>query len=154
MDNIIEKAYIFGSIFTLSNKLQVLGDKMDPNLTVKQWLLIACISKYENYSPTISEVADAIGNSRQNVKKMAVILEREGFLDLKKDEVDARILRINLTKKCHTYFENRENLELEFIKLLFVGFNADLIKGLYDGISKLADNINDMESKYDKIEKE
>jgi DNA-binding MarR family transcriptional regulator len=149
MKDLNKKAYIFGSIFTLSNKLQAIGDKMDPNITVKQWLLLACISKFEE-SPTISEIADAIGNSRQNAKKMAAILEREGFLTLKKDKNDARILRVSLTEKCKKYFENRDNQELEFIDLLFNGFDSDLVQGLYKGILKLSENIVEMENIYDK----
>ena len=39
METLKKKAYIFASIFALSNKLQVIGDKFDKELTVKQWLL-------------------------------------------------------------------------------------------------------------------
>ena len=30
------KGYIFATIFTLANKLQVIGDRFDPNVTIKQ----------------------------------------------------------------------------------------------------------------------
>jgi len=40
MNDIAEKAHILGSVFILANRLQVLGDKFDENLTVKQWLLL------------------------------------------------------------------------------------------------------------------
>ncbi|WP_326908090.1 MarR family winged helix-turn-helix transcriptional regulator [Sedimentibacter sp. MB31-C6] len=142
-----EKKYIFASLFVIANRLQVLGDKLDPNLTVKQWLLIACISKCGT-APTISEVANTIGNSRQNVKKMAVILKREGFLDLKKDSKDARILRICLTDKCQKYFKKREGTDAEFIEQLFEGFDTNLIIEVYKGIAKLDKNIEEMEKKY------
>lgn len=154
MNDIIEKAHIFGSVFTLANRLQVLGDRMDPDLTVKQWLMIASITQYDSYAPTISEVADTIGNSRQNVKKMAAILEREGFLKLNKDADDARIVRISLTEKCETYFNNRAVMETEFIEQLFKNFDSRMVKELYRGISKLEENITEMENKYGKIEKE
>ncbi|MFA5636708.1 MAG: MarR family transcriptional regulator, partial [Anaerovoracaceae bacterium] len=75
MDSLKDKAFIFGSIFTLSNRLQILGDRLDRNLTVKKWLLLAGIHNCRNSSPSISEVAIIIGNSRQNVKKMLVKLE-------------------------------------------------------------------------------
>lgn len=148
MDNIKEKTHIFGLVFTLANKLQVLGDKFDENLTIKQWLLLAGIFKNENDTPTISEVASLIGNSRQNVKKMSIILEREGFLKLQKDLTDARILRISLTMKCQDYFKQREKREIEFLEKLYVGFDTNLIKGLDNGISKLEENINEMEKQY------
>ena len=66
MNELKKKAYIFGTIFTLSNKLQVLGDEFDENITTKQWLFIVGVSKFQD-PPTISEVANFIGYSRQNV---------------------------------------------------------------------------------------
>lgn len=154
MENVNEKAYIFGSIFTLANKLQALGDKLDPNLTVKQWMLIAGIMKNESEAPTISEVAQIIGNSRQNVKKMALILEREGFLELNKDKNDARILRVSVTQKCKEHFKHRENDEYNFLVNLFDELDVETVLCLAEGISKLENNINKMEANYSRNEKE
>jgi len=154
MDHLKEKTYIFGSIFTLSNKLQSLGDKFDKNLTIKQWLLLAGIFKSDSDSPTISEVASLIGNSRQNVKKMVLILEKEGFVTLIKDSNDARILRISLTKKCRDYLLQREKKELKFLLQLFDGFSSNEIKALVNGISKLEKNIVQMARLYNHEEKE
>lgn len=154
MSDIKEKAYIFGSIFTLSNKLQILGDKFDRNLTIKQWLLLAGIFKSESDTPTVSDVANLTGNSRQNAKKMLLRLEKEGFVMLQKDPGDARILRIILTEKCRDYFRQREKRELEFLEQLYEDFDTNLIKNLAKGISKLEKNIIEMEKQYDDEEEE
>jgi DNA-binding MarR family transcriptional regulator len=154
MDNMNEKAFIFGGIFILANRLQLVGDKLDKNITVKQWLLLACISKYQDSSPALSDVAKQVGNSRQNVKKMALILEREGFLTLTKDQNDARILRITLTEKCATYFKEREDMELHFINELFSTMDDELIRNLNQGIMKLSENLSRMELNYVKDETE
>jgi DNA-binding MarR family transcriptional regulator len=144
MNDVKDKAYIFGSIFTLSNKLQVLGDKFDRNLTIKQWLLLAGIYKSRNEMPTISEVAGIIGNSRQNVKKMVLILEKEGFVTIENDSNDARVQKIRLTKKCLDYLLQREKRELEFLEQLFEGYQSIELKDLVNGISKLEKNIAKM----------
>jgi len=154
MDNINEKAYIFGTIFTMANRLQILGDKFDEHLTMKQWLLLASISKIGSDAPTISEVAIQIGSSRQNVKKMASILEREGFLILQKDSKDARVVRVRITKKCVDYFAQREKRELKFLEELYDGFDTKLVTGLFHGLSKMAVNIIEMENQYATEEKE
>lgn len=153
MTEIEKKAYIFGGILTLANRLQVLGDKLDENVTLKQWLLIAVISKFGRPSPTISEVAEMIGNSRQNVKKMALILERQGFVSLMKDDDDARIFRIHLTPKCMTYFQSRSEKEVQFMDALFDAFDENLTDGLYEGVRKLADNVIRMENAHDEEER-
>jgi len=143
MDELEQKAYIFGTIFTLSNKLQVIGDKFDKNITIKQWLLLVTVSKFQE-PPTISEVANNVGYSRQNAKRMAAALEERGFVTMTKDKNDARALRIALTPKCQEYFAGREQRELEFLKELFTGFDAELTAGFYQGLSKLEKNIETM----------
>ncbi|MNJ27860.1 transcriptional repressor MprA [compost metagenome] len=148
-----KQAYIFGGILTLANRLQALGDKLDENMTLKQWLFIAVISKLEQPAPTISEVAKVTGHSRQNVKKMAALLEKQGFVALTKDERDARIVRIHLTPKCIAYFQNRSGKEERFMSSLFNAFDHKLTDGLYEGMMKLADNVNRMENARDEKER-
>lgn len=143
MNELEEKAYIFASIFALSNKLQVLGDAFDENITIKQWLFIVGVSKFSE-PPTISEVAKFIGYSRQNAKRMAVALDERGYVTITKDRNDARALRITLTQKCTEYFTQRSDREVEFLNKLFTGFDANLTNDVYKGLTRLADNIEMM----------
>lgn len=143
MNELEQKAYIFGTIFALSNKLQVIGDKFDKNITIKQWLLLVSVSKFQE-PPTISEVAKYVGYSRQNAKRMAAALQERGFVTIAKDENDARALRIALTPKCIEYFAGRDQRELEFLEEIFNGFDAELIAGFYQGLSRLEKNIETM----------
>lgn len=154
MTDLEEKAHIFGTIFVLSNKLQLLGDKMDRRLTVKQWLLLAGIFKSENPAPTIGEVAARIGSSRQNVKKMALILEKAGFVTLRKDPVDARMLRISPTQACVEHLRTREEKELRFLETLFEGFGPDELPAFCRALTKLKDNVQEMEKQDDYDEEE
>lgn len=143
MDELAQKAYIFGTIFSLSNKLQVIGDKFDADITIKQWLLLVGISKFKE-PPTISEVASFIGYSRQNAKRMAAALQQRGFVTITRDRRDARALRITRTPKCMEYFAGRGPRELEFLARLFDGFDAELTEGFYRGLSRLEKNVEKM----------
>ena len=149
MNELEQKAYIFGVIFTLSNSLQILGDAFDKNITVKQWLFIAGAAKFSE-PPILSEVAGFIGYSRQNAKRLATALEGRGFLTISKDANDARALRISLTPKCTEYFKKREQKELKFLDELFTGFDTELTDRFYKGLLKLEKNINIMGKKYEK----
>lgn len=142
MNHLQDKAYIFGTIFVLSNELQILGDQVDKKLTVKQWLFLAGITKCESKAPTLSELAARIGSSRQNVKKMAVILEKQGFIVMNKDEKDARMLRVSMTDFCQEYLEQREQAEMIFLEELFEGFEPWELSSLSGAICKLEKNIN------------
>jgi DNA-binding MarR family transcriptional regulator len=143
MELLQKKAYIFGTIFTLSNKLQVLGDKFDKNITTKQWLFIVGVSTFRE-PPTISELANFIGYSRQNAKRIAATLQESGYVAISKDESDARALRIELTPKCREYFAKRNQREIDFLEQLFAGFDAGLTQNLYLGLTRLERNIKDI----------
>lgn len=140
MDELEQKAYIFAAIFAVSNKLQVLGDAFDENITIKQWLFVVGVSKFSE-PPTISEVAKFIGYSRQNAKRIAVALDERGYITISKDKNDARALRITLTQKCTKYFSKRSQRELEFLDRLFNGFDPNLTNDVYRGLTRLAENI-------------
>ncbi|GIO85446.1 MarR family transcriptional regulator [Paenibacillus faecis] len=143
-----KQAFIFATILTLANRLQIVGDKLDKNITLKQWLLIAIILKNGNPAPTLGEVAGIFGCSRQNIKKLAMILEKQGFVALERDEQDARVVRVQLTSKCHAYFKGREDLENEFMQDLFHHFDEKLTNGLFYGIQQLVDNLGRLEENY------
>ena len=104
MKDLQKESFIFGSLFVLANRVQNLGDKADPVLSIKQWLLIAAISQCGSENPTISEIAKVIGSSRQNVKKMAALLEKIGFVRLQRDDNDARAIRVSPTERCAEHF--------------------------------------------------
>lgn len=155
MDKIENKnmqAYIYGGIFALSNNLQLLGDKFDSNISTKQWFLIAVITSFKNDAPTISMTAERIGSSRQNVKKMAAILEKKGFLIIIKDKEDGRILRLKLTKYCIDYFKQRHEREEKYMENLFADFDEELLAGLYRGMKQIEKNIMEMGNQNEKEE--
>ncbi|NTV77747.1 MAG: MarR family transcriptional regulator [Clostridiales bacterium] len=115
------QALIFGSLFMLANKLQVVSDQYleKDGITTKQWLLLAAISFFKETAPTLSEVSQMIGSSRQNTKQLALKLEKNGFLKILRDEQDTRAYRLTLTAKCDEYWKSRENQDQEYISDLF-----------------------------------
>ncbi|WP_086350097.1 MarR family winged helix-turn-helix transcriptional regulator [Candidatus Enterococcus clewellii] len=145
MTTIPEREYIFASIFALANRMQKLGDKLEDYVTIKQWMLIAVITKSEKQSLTIGEAAEIIGSSHQNIKKMAVILEKQGFLTLEKHPKDKRVVVISLTEYCRTYFDERGETEEAFLMSLFHGIDSEMMTSLFKGILQLQQNIERME---------
>ena len=136
------QAFIYGAIHMLSNRLQTVGDRIDPTMSSKQWFLLAVISKFKEAPPNIGDVAQTLGTSRQNVKKMANILEKRGFLRLEKDRDDLRSIQLFLTEKCGNYFKNREQQEIEYIERIFSGIDNETLDSLCTGLRKLAENID------------
>ncbi|OMF94460.1 MarR family transcriptional regulator [Paenibacillus sp. FSL R7-0273] len=138
----------------LANRIQALGDKLDAQMTTKQWLLIAVILKSGSAAPTLSDLAAMTGSSRQNVKKMALLLEKQGLVELAKDAQDARIVRVRLTEACMVYLAGRSGKEEKFMAELFNGFDGELTGGLFRGLAGLSRNIIRMEAGSPAVEKE
>jgi len=148
MDTMEKQKYIFGNIFLIANRLQVLGDKYleSDGMTTKQWLLTVMISQFHGKSPTLSEVAGLMGSSRQNVKQLALKLEEKGFLNIQKDKQDARALRLKLTEKSRTFWEERQNQDEEYLENLFKDFSSEEVDIIYKGFGKLFRKIEELDA--------
>jgi len=140
-----QKGRIFASLFLIANRLQVLGDRLDERVTVKQWLLVAIIFKSGSGLLSIKEIARIVGATHQNVMQMVKSLKEKGFLDFFTDPKDRRIKRVSLTKKCLDYFQTRGDKELEFLNHLFADFSYEEIELFSAYIEKLMSNIEKME---------
>lgn len=137
---------IFGKIFFLNNRLEYLGDNelRKDGLTTKQWQLIAVIGKYFTYPPSISEIAEVLSTTRQNIKQIALKLQAKGFIAIETDQNDKRILRLRLTEKNRRYWESKKDEDEAFIESLFSQLTDNEIKDLYRLLNKLEENINQM----------
>lgn len=139
-----ESFEIFGKIFFLSNRLEYLGDNelRKDGLTTKQWQLIAVTGKYFTYPPSVSEVAEVLSTTHQNVKQIALKLQEKGFISIEKDEKDRRVLRLRLTEKNRKYWESKKTEDIEFINSLFSSLTEKEIQELYALLIKLEQNID------------
>ena len=142
------QAHLFGALFLLSNHLQLVGDRLDEAITTKQWLLLAVLLGQPNAKSTISELASQLGSSRQNVKKMASILEEKGFLVLKQSEKDRRVVEIHATQACLEHMKGREEAEEQFLTSFYQGFSEEDLAFLVQLFHRWQKNLEKMESMY------
>jgi DNA-binding MarR family transcriptional regulator len=109
--NNLRQMEIFGSLFFLAQHVARLTDQAmaETGVTTKQWLLLAVlVKKFQGQEPTLSEAAAIYGSSRQNVKMIALQLEKLGYLRLVSDPRDGRCLRLRLTPKMRAFDSERE----------------------------------------------
>lgn len=139
MDILDRQKYIFGALFLLANKMQVMGDQYlgKQGMTTKQWLLTMMISQFGEYSPTLSEVSDMMGSSRQNVKQLAIKLQEKEFIKLERDQEDGRVLRLLLTAKCYEFWAKREEQDNLFIRKLFEAIGEEDLDAISRSFDKL-----------------
>lgn len=139
---------IFGTLFLLSNKLQTIGDSLFQEITTKQWFITMVLNILSDKEPTLNELSEAAGTSRQNVKQIILKLEKKGFVTLKKDELDSRKFRIKLTPACYEFYKSTSEKSRKFMEKLFDGLDPQTLKTTSEALFKLVSNLEEMENDY------
>ncbi|MHC1604586.1 MAG: MarR family winged helix-turn-helix transcriptional regulator [Candidatus Methanofastidiosia archaeon] len=146
MDDVTKRKVfdIFGNMFFLTHRLEYIVDKelKKDNLTAKQWQVIGIIENLFEYPPAINEVADKLSTTHQNVKQIANQLERKGFITIKRDEKDKRILRLKTTEKNRRYWDLKAEEHGKIVLSLFDSLGKEEINRFYALVEKLSANIN------------
>jgi DNA-binding MarR family transcriptional regulator len=138
-----ERSSILGMLIDVANKLQMLGDRhfLSAGLTTKQWYLCVLLEQFGEYAPTLGEMAKEMGSSYQNVKQIALKLEKKGLLCIEKDLEDSRKLRLSISKTSQEYWKSRAEKDREFIAMIFEGRSKDEVTSLYLGLQELHERI-------------
>jgi len=137
------KSTLFGALFIVANRLQVLGDRLleENKLTMKQWLLAVAVEKLFDHDPSVSETASIIGSSRQNVKQLALKLEKRGFMIILEDPLDKRIQRLKVDQSFHDYWSLREDKDEIFLDQVFENIDHEKLKTTVEVLFQLNNNI-------------
>ena len=70
---------VYGTLFSLINKLQITGDKYLNTLTSRQFMTIVAILHLHGEEATMNNIARKLGTSRQNANRMISGLEKAGY---------------------------------------------------------------------------
>ena len=134
---------IFASIFIIQNRLQTAGEKIQSEISMKQWLLLAMV-KFCPQPRTLTNIGNLMGCSRQNVKKLALTLENKGYIQLVHGKKSS--ICIELTNKANIYSTKMAEKHSQTLKLLFADFNSDEIEQLFNLYVKLYSGITRVEN--------
>lgn len=137
MNRTDKEEYIIGSISLLSNKITLMGDSILPDITFKQWFLLMMISKIELQEKNLNSIAEVVGTTRQNVKKMLVPLENKGYVHITKSKSDARALNVQLTHKTYEYFADNNDPTAKETNKLFSAFSMTELDDFVVSLNKL-----------------
>lgn len=140
-----EKA-IFSSLFILTNRLQTLFDQHIPDVSLKQFMLLSLIRQSEK-ELTLSQLGTLLGCSRQNVKKIALVLEKKKFITIESNPKDPRALCIHPTEQVEDFFRNDFALYQKELSWLFEDCTEEEISQLFFLLSRLYEGIENLDRK-------
>lgn len=139
---------IFSTLFIAGNKLQTLFDSRIPEVSLKQFMLLSIIRQSEE-PLTFTELGSLLGCSRQNIKKLADVLLKKGFITIQQNPRDTRAVCICTTPKTDAYFQGEFAKYREELKYLFEVYTDSEIETLFVLLSRLYEGINNLERKGD-----
>ncbi len=131
---------LFCNIFIQQNRMQTACEKVQTDISMKQWLLLAMLEQCPG-PKTLTNVGKLMGCSRQNVKKLAAALEKKGYLTMTEGPGNAVLLAE--TGKVAEYSEEMDQRRGQVLRLLFSEFSEEelaqfyaLHRKLYTGIAR------------------
>ncbi len=137
---------VFSTLFIAGNRLQTLFDSHIPELSLKQFMLLAIVRQSSELL-TFTRLASLLGCSRQNIRKLADALVKKGFATIRQSQSDARAMCICSTEKADNYFENSFAEYQEELQYLFEVYSESEIETLFALLSKLYAGIENLEMK-------
>lgn len=147
-----QRKAIFSTLFIAGNRLQTLFDNNIPEVSLKQFMLLSIVRQSKEQL-TFTQLGDLLGCSRQNIKKLANVLMKKGFITIQQSPNDTRAMCICPTEKVNRYFANDFSKYQEDLKYLFEVYTDKEIETLFILLSKLYAGIENLE-KHEKNKRE
>lgn len=141
---------IFSGIFILQNRLQTAGERIQTQISMKQWLLLAMLGSCPE-PRTLTQVGAMMGCSRQNVKKLAQALERQGYIRFISGANNS--VQLEMTQRSIEYAEEMAERHSQTLGLLFQDFNEEELAELFRLYSKLYAGVERVEDYAKELEK-
>ena len=141
-----QRKAIFSTLFIAGNKLQTLFDNCIPEVSLKQFMLLSIV-RHAKKPLTFTQLGNLLGCSRQNIKKLADVLRKKGFITIQRSPQDTRAMCICPTEKVADYFANDFAEYQEELKYLFEVYTDKEIETLFLLLTRLYDGIENLEKR-------
>ena len=139
-----QKKVILCTLFIAGNRIQTLFDGQIPEISLKQFMLLAIVRK-EKKPFTLTQLGEMMGCSRQNIKKLAEALEQKGYVILQKSTKDARASYLLPTERVETHLKDVFAFCKQEMNDLFQGYTDKEIMELFRLMYKLYEGIDRLE---------
>ncbi len=138
---------LFGGVFVLANKLQLVGDKMVEGLSTKQWFLTRTLLDMPcKPPPTVMQIVREMDSTRQNVTKMLEKMERDGLVSFEENESDRRSRRVRVTELGRRHARQVAENAQAFLKRLFEGAEQNELDAAGRVVLKMLQNLETMQN--------
>jgi DNA-binding MarR family transcriptional regulator len=144
LSGIDDRRILFARLLSLGNLLQTTLDRFFSEITSKQFFLLICMNLFHEHDPAITELAELMQSSHQNVRELVLKLEKKGFVRTYEDKNDRRIIRVAVTEKKMMLDEKYNTASRAAMKELFKGLDDEAITVTLRVLTQIEQNITHM----------
>ncbi len=141
-DTVQKQQALFASFFVVQNRLQTLCEKVQSEISMRQWHLLAMTQICEK-PRTLTNIGKLMGCSRQNVKNLAIALKRKEFVEFVYGANNS--VQIEITVKANNYLLSMRERLNEILTRLFSLLSEKEVNKLFDLQNKLLDGLENVE---------
>ena len=127
----------YATLFSLANKIQVKGDQYLKNLTTRQMMAMLAIIHLPAGEASLNNIARKLGTTKQSVKQLITLIERNGFVVTAPSERDRRAVNITITKRGEQAMLEDNERGMKFFDDLFREFTPQEMEVLWSLLKKL-----------------
>jgi len=127
----------YATLFSVSNKLQIKGDKILASLTMRQLMTMIAIIHLPKGEASLNGIAKKMGTSKQNTKQLVDALEKKGFVKVIPSEKDKRAYNIVVNEEKQNDFVECYMRGMNFLVEIFKGFTEPELEAFWDMLKRL-----------------
>ena len=124
-------------LFSVTNKLQMKGDKYLGDLTIRQMLALPAVIHAPEGKATINYIAKQLGTTKQNAKQIVSALEKKNYVSVAPNESDKRAVSITVTPESEEAYRQCSQRTDMFIADIFSDFSTEDLETLWTLLNKL-----------------
>jgi DNA-binding MarR family transcriptional regulator len=128
---------IYGTLFSLTNKVQIQGDRNIEKLTSRQFMTMIAIIHLSEDETTINNIARKLGTTKQSVKQLITAIENKGYVVTLPSKIDKRALNIRITELGKKVMKECGIKSMNFMCDLFKDFSIEEMEILWILLKKL-----------------
>ena len=140
----------FPLLLFLCHRLEYIADSelQKDDLTTKQYLTVVVIENLYDHPPSISELAESLSSTHQNIKQIALQLQKKGFIKIERDPKDKRTWRLNVTEKNKAYWNSRAKEHEAIVRSFFASLTDTEIQAFSAFLLRLIMGTNETYRKF------
>lgn len=127
----------YATLFTLTNKIQIEGDRYLGILTSRQYMTILSILHLPEEETTLNNIARKMGTSKQNINRLVSNLEKSGYVEVVPSPHDKRAINVKITDLGREVMITCSKIGINFMADVFHEFNKDELETLWSLLKKM-----------------